>query len=92
MRYNFDYSSEKDLILRETRNISFEEIIEAINKGNLISDLEHPRIKNQRIFVVKVKDYIYSVPYVHDKKRNTEFLKTAYPSRKLVRDYLKGKS
>jgi hypothetical protein len=91
MNYKFDYSQEKDLVLRETRNISFDEIIEAIIKGNLIVDLKHPKRKNQRIFVVKVKGYIYSVPYVHDQKRNIEFLKTAYPSRKLTCEYLKGK-
>ena len=91
MKYKFDYSEEKNLILKETGKIGFEEIIEAITKGDLIADLKHPKRENQRIFAVRIKNYIYSVPYVEDKKRNLAFLKTVYPSRKLTKTYMKGK-
>ena len=58
MEYSFDYSTEKDLILREIRNIGFEDIIEAIKNGNLLDDIDHFNKKkyfSQRIFIVKVK-------------------------------------
>ena len=92
MKYNFDYSLEKDLVLRETRGISFEDITEAIEKGNLAADIKNPhkmKYPNQRMFAVKIKNYIYAVPYVEDKVREVIFLKTAYPSRKLTKTYLK---
>ena len=91
MEYSFDYSTEKDLILREIRNIGFEDIIEAIKNGNLLDDIDHFNKKkyfSQRIFIVKVKYNIYAVPYVIDNKRKVRFLKTIYPSRKLNKKYL----
>jgi len=69
MKYKFNYSKEKDLILRVTRNISFEEIIDSINSSGLIADIEHFKRQNQRIFIVRVGNYVYSVPYVEDQKK-----------------------
>lgn len=88
----FDFSLEKDALLKERRDISFEEIIEAIEKGDLLGDIEHfhkVKYPNQRIFIVKAKNYVYAVPYVVDKKRRVIFLKTIYPNRKLAKKYLK---
>lgn len=92
VKYGFDYSKKKDRLLKKARDISFEEVIEAIKSGNLIKDVDHFNKKNypnQRIFIVKLRKYIYAVPYVLDKKRNVKFLKTIYPNRVLKKKYLK---
>lgn len=91
--YKIEYSEEKNLILIEVRKISFEEVIMAIENGDLLDDIDHfnkVRYKNQRIFIVKIRRYIYAVPYVIDSKRSVIFLKTIYPSRQLNKKYLKN--
>ena len=91
VKYKFDYSREKDLILREARGIGFRDIIEAINKEGLLDNINHfnkERYPNQKIFIVKILDKIYAVPYVIDKEKKVKFLKTIYPNRKLKKKYL----
>lgn len=91
MVYEFDYSEEKDLILKATRGISFEDVIEALGNGKLIDDIDQESSKypNQKILVVEINKYIYVAPYVIDVKRNKFYLKTVYASRKLTKKYLK---
>jgi hypothetical protein len=92
MKYRFDYSEGKNLVLKETRKVGFEDIIKAIKKGNLLEDLDHPSVvrrSKQRVLVVKIKNYAYVVPYVKNEAGNSVFLKTLYPSRKMTRTYLK---
>ncbi len=71
--------------LKKTRGVSFEEII----KGKLVDVLNHPVRKDQGILVCEWKGYLWAVPYV--KEGNTIFLKTIYPSRKLMRIYKREK-
>ena len=93
MRYkdeDFDFSKEKDVILKEKRGVGFEDVIRAIKSENLLDEKEHPnqkRYPGQRLFIVKIGRYAYSVPYVYDLKRRVNFLKTLYPSRKLTKEY-----
>lgn len=84
-----EFNEEKNIFLKQTRGISFEDILEAISKGNLLDDINNPSKKypNQRIFIVKIYNYVYAVPYVQDKKRKI-FLKTLYPSRYFTKSYL----
>lgn len=92
MKYKFDYSSEKDLALKESRGIGFEDIIEATRNGGVLDDIDHfnkIRYPNQRILIVRVKDRVCAVPYVIDEARKRTFLKTIYPSRSLKKKYLK---
>ncbi|MCV6606834.1 MAG: BrnT family toxin [Campylobacterales bacterium] len=89
------YSLEKNEILKEDRGVSFEDIILAIESGNLLDDIKHPnsdKYPNQNIFIilVKVKDYVYLIPYVEDEEHI--FLKTIIPSRQMNKKYNKGKS
>ena len=94
MNLRIEFNLEKDLILRETRGVGFEEIIQAILTDKILADYEHPKktkYPNQRILVVRIKNYAYAVPYIEDKKKKTIFLKTAYPSRVLTNKYLKKK-
>ncbi len=92
MPFKYDYSQEKDEILKEVRGVSFEDIIVSIKEGNLLDDIDHfnkKKYPNQRIFIVKIKLEIYAVPYVIDNQRKVIFLKTFYPSRKLKKIYIK---
>ena len=87
------YSLEKNEILKRDRDISFEDVILSIEDGNLLDDIEHPnkeKYPNQNIFIilVKIKDYVYLVPYVEDD--NSIFLKTIIPSRQMNKKYNKG--
>ncbi len=69
--------------------MSFEEIESAIEQGNLLDIVAHRnRVKypNQRIFVVRLLDYVYLVPFVED--QGAFFLKTIIPSRKATKQYL----
>ena len=89
------YSLEKNAILKRERDISFEDIVLALESGNLLDDVEHPnqeKYPNQNIFIilVQVKDYVYLVPYVEDEK--SIFLKTIIPSRKMNKKYNKKES
>ena len=65
-----EFNEEKNLLLKETRKISFEEIIEAIDKHQILDNIEHrdKKISRTKILIVKMKNYIYAVPYVIDKK------------------------
>jgi len=89
MKYDIDFSVEKNLLLKITRGVCFNDVIDAINKDKIIDDLKHHTKKNQRILVVKLNNYIYAVAYVIDNKRKVIFLKTIYPSRILNKKYLK---
>ena len=91
VKYQVEFIEEKNLILKETRGIGFEDIIAAYEKGRIIDDLKSRNHPNQRIMVIRVKRYIYAVPYVVDSKRKVIFLKTIYPSRVLVKKYGKEK-
>lgn len=91
----FNWSSEKNEELKKERNISFEEIILAIEDDNLVDILEHPNQEsypNQILFLVKISNYIYAVPTVVDEKKKEYFLKTIYPSRKYTNLYIEGES
>lgn len=92
MKYKFDYSEEKNQVLKQTRGVGFEDIIQAIESGNLIDDKKNPNQEKhpgQRLFIVKMGAYMYGVPYIIDKEREVFFLKTLYPSRKITKQYLK---
>ncbi len=86
----FRWSHEKNEHLKTERNISFEEIVLAIETDGLLDILRHPNVgkyPNQQVFVVAVEQYAYFVPFVEE--ADYYFLKTVVPSRKATRDYLK---
>jgi len=85
------WNAEKNTQLQEKREISFEDIVIAIQQGNLLDVIEHPnaeKYSHQKIFIVKAKDYVYLVPFVEDAEEI--FLKTIIPSRKMKKKYLGG--
>jgi uncharacterized DUF497 family protein len=90
MKYFF-WNEEKNEILKEERQVSFEDVVFYIEQGFLLDVLENPnqeKYKGQKIFVVQIEDYVYLVPFIEDE--HAVFLKTIIPSRKATRTYLKG--
>lgn len=64
-------------------------MIQAIAKSDLLDTIEHYNIKqysHQKIFIVKIKYYVYFVPFVESE--SAIFLKTIIPSRKMKKKYL----
>lgn len=91
IKFRIEYNEEKNLLLKETRGVGFDEVITAILNDRILDEFEHKDKKkypNQRVFIIKIKNYIYAVPYVRDAKRKVIFLKTIYPSRVLTKKYL----
>ena len=90
MKY-FSWNEEKNELLKEERQISFEDVVFYIEQGFLLDVLEHPnqeKYQGQKIFVVQIDEYVYLVPFVEDEREI--FLQTIIPSRKATRKYLKG--
>ena len=90
MKY-YSWNNEKNRRLKTERNVSFEEVVFYIERGQLLDIVEHPnqeRYKGQRIFVVNINDYAYLVPFVETERE--VFLKTIIPSRKATKRYLRG--
>jgi uncharacterized DUF497 family protein len=87
----FRWNHEKNEQLKAERNVSFEEVVLAIEADGLLDIVAHSNLgkyPNQRMFVVAVEQYAYLVPFVEETEYY--FLKTVIPSRKATRDYLKG--
>lgn len=85
----FDWDVTKNEVLKQEREIGFEDILIAIDEGRLLDILVHPnsrRYPNQKIFIVSVSGYAYVVPYIEDDEKI--FLKTIIPSRKATKDYI----
>ena len=90
MKY-FSWNEEKNELLKEERQVSFEDVVFYIEQGFLLDVLEHPNQEKhtgQKILVVQIEDYAYLVPFVEDDRE--VFLKTIIPSRKATKKYLKG--
>ena len=84
----FEWDPEKNEWLKEERGISFEIIIFHLSQGDIWKTSDRPdqeKYPGQRIYFVRIKDYIYLVPYVKEEKRI--FLKTIIPSRRATKDY-----
>lgn len=86
-----NWNVEKNQQLIDERNISFEDVVYYLQRGEILDIVEHSnpeKYPNQRIFVLNIDDYIYLVPYVENRKEI--FLKTIIPSRKATKQYLGG--
>ena len=91
MKY-FDWDIKKNAQLQEQRDIGFEEVVIAIEEGNLLDIIEHLNKKKypqQKLFVVNINEYAYLIPFVEDEKKY--FLKTIFPSRKMTQKYIMKK-
>ncbi len=85
----FRWNHEKNGQLKAERDISFEEIVLAVEADGVLDIVRHfnpDRYPKQRMLVVAVEAYAYLVPFVEE--ADYYFLKTIIPSRKATRDYL----
>jgi hypothetical protein len=86
---HFRWNHQKNAELKNERDISFEQIVLAIEGNGLLDTITHPNLEkypNQSVFVVVFEGYVYLVPFV--KEPQFYFLKTVIPSRKATRNYL----
>jgi hypothetical protein len=74
----------KNIRLKLTRNVSFQEII----KADLLGLGDNPSRSHQRVLIFRHKSYTWAVPFVFDGEGI--FLKTIYSSRKYKKLYEKG--
>jgi uncharacterized DUF497 family protein len=85
----FRWDNEKNELLKNTRDVCFEQVVLLMERGEVLDTIEHPnqeRYPEQKIAVVMIDKYIYLVPYV---EHNDEiFLKTIIPSRKATNKYM----
>lgn len=89
---NIEWSSEKNERLKAERDVCFEEVLSALEGEELLARIDHPNQKKypgQQIFLVRIEEYVYMVPFAEDKEKF--FLKTIIPSRKLTKLYLQTK-
>jgi len=88
----FDWDRQKSTLLRSSRGIGFEEVVNTMNEGHILAVIEHPNNKkypNQKIYIIDFDNYIYCIPFIEDNEKI--FLKTIYPSRKYTSKFLKEK-
>lgn len=88
---HISWDPEKNEKLKAERSVSFDDVLYAIDQGFLLDTIEHPnaeKYSHQRIYVVLINQYVYTVPFVEDEK--SIFLKTIIPSRKLTKKYMAG--
>ena len=86
-----NWNAEKNQRLMSERGVSFEDVVFALHSGGLLDDGLHPnreKYPNQRLFVVRIEDYAWLVPYVENDREF--FLKTIIPSRKATKKFLRG--
>jgi len=87
----FVWQEDKNKILKQERNISFEQVVLAIENKQILDVMEHPnqsKYKGQKYLMIEINNYVYVVPAIII---DDEFhLITIYPSRKYTKKYLGG--
>lgn len=83
----YDWSDEKNDFLKNNRNISFEDVILAINNWFLLDIIKNQSSNHiwQYCFIIWIDNYAYVVPFI--KNWNIIFLKTAFPDRRYTKIY-----
>ncbi len=79
------WSVEKNFKLKKERGVTFDDIV----AGKFLGIEKNPSRDNQWLMIFEVGAYVWVVPYVE--AGDHYFLKTAFPSRKYTKSYLKGK-
>src|SRR5579863_6524290 len=90
IKLHYEFSADKNQLLIKERGVSFEEVIVALSNGKLLDTIDHQneaKYPKQKIYIVDLNGYVYLVPFVR-KDKQTVFLKTIFPSRKLTKKYL----
>ena len=83
------WNTDKNIILKKERGISFEDVLYYIKIGKLLAIIKHPlqdKYPGQQMYIIEINNYAYLVPFVET--GNEIFLKTIIPSRKATKKYL----
>ena len=80
----FVWKAAKNQKLKTGRNVSFEQVLEAIAEGNVDDIVENPNPKysGQKVYILKLNQYPHFIPF-KDLDADTRELITIVPSRKL---------
>ena len=85
-----NWSSKKNSLLKKTRNISFEDVENAIMNDKILDIVLHhnkEKYLNQQLMIIWIHNYTYYVPFVIN--GDEIFLKNIIPSRKYHKKYRK---
>ncbi len=84
----YRWNEDKNKWLKIIRNIGFEDIVDAVEQGNIVEILPNEgKYMHQQVLYVLIGDYIFKVPFVIE-QQDEWFLKTIIPSRKATKKYL----
>ena len=89
---HFSWHRDKNEWLKANRNVSFEEVVFYIERGQLLDIVEHPdqdKYPGQRMLIMDINEYAYLIPFIE--LDDEVFLITIIPSRKATKKYLKGR-
>ena len=78
------WSLEKNAWLKKERGVSFEQLVSA----RFVGIEKHSSKQHQQLMVFEFRRYAWVVPYVEEE--GYFFIKTAFPSRKHMKKYLRG--
>lgn len=84
----FEWNEEENRLLKDSRDVSFEDVLLCIDEGRLLDVVPHHNLEkypNQKLFIARIRGYIYYVPFLEDEKKI--FLKNIVPSRKYNKKY-----
>ncbi|GGG09204.1 MULTISPECIES: BrnT family toxin [Cysteiniphilum] len=81
----FEWDEKKNKQLKQERHISFEQIVTAIENGDLLAIDDNVNHPNQSILRVRIGDYVYSV--ATEQRNNNLRLITAYADRKQTKRF-----
>lgn len=84
------WSDEKNSILKQTRNVSFEDVENAIMNDKVLDIVPHhnqEKYAHQKLMIITIRNYTYYVPFVWSEEEI--FLKNIIPSRKYHKIYHK---
>ena len=98
MYYNlgmkFFWNEDKNDLLKQNRNISFEQIVLSMENEQVVDVMEHPnqeKYKGQIYILVERNNYIYVVPASISDSGEECYLKTIFSSRKYTDKYIRSK-
>lgn len=86
------WNEEKNQLLIMQRKLSFEMVLDRLEKQEVLARRSHPdkkRYPHQFMFIVELEGYICYVPFVEND--DEIFLKTIIPSRKLEKEFKEKK-
>jgi len=89
----FVWDEDKNKVLKQQRNISFEQIVLSIENKQIVDVIEHPnkeKYKGQIYIMINYDEYIYVVPAAISNSGEECHLKTIYPSRKYTKKYIRS--